>query len=118
MANITLYGASDDLLEANWTDGVTALNQCDEMTFKDHTDGYPYKCGWIITQPDCHPFAVYGHFDGTWSMSLGFIDADDEGADISEIPALFRRGRSCGYAVELVLTVATGTTIAGIGVEG
>lgn len=117
-AIITLYGASDDLLEARWTDGVTEIESANDERADEHTYSERERSGWVIRRPDAPPFAVLGHYgaDGRWSMSVAFAQddrsTDDLGHDIGEVPALFRWDPAlCSYAVTMVLPVPAGTTI-------
>lgn len=114
---ITLYGASDDLLEARWTAGVTEQESANDERADEHAYDDKERSGWVIRRPGEPPFAVLGHYgaDGRWSMSVAFAQddrrTDDEGHDIGDVSATFMRSAECDYAVAMVLTVPTGTTI-------
>lgn len=97
MTTITLYGASDDLLEARWDTGVTEQESANDERADEHTYNERERSGWVIRRPELPAFAVLGHYgaDGRWSMSVAFTnddpDADDEGHNIGEVAATFRR---------------------------
>jgi hypothetical protein len=112
---ITFYGASDDLLEARWGHGVTELPSANDERADEHDYSEKGRSGWVVRRPGEPPFAVLGHYDGRWSMSVAFTDeldpGEDEGHDIGDVSATFMRAPDCRYAVAMVVTVPEGTTI-------
>lgn len=102
MAKVTIYGASDDLIEVEGIDGADEFND---------TSGH-----WrgLLEAPNGEAAIVYVDYrpDGTWTVALGVFE---EGILLPAWPQSFEvNPANCEYSVTATIEVPDGTRISEI----
>ena len=98
MSELTIYGASDDLVEAEGIDGA------DEFGTSGNWTG-------VLEAPSGETALVYVDYrkSGTWTVALGQFEEDYA---LPAWPVAFAVDpKLCGYAVAARITVPDGTTL-------
>lgn len=99
MAKVTIYGASDDLIEI---DGIEGADEFNEVS--GHWRG-------VLEAPDGEAAIVYVDYrpEGTWTVALGQFE---EQLTLPAWPQSFEVDENlCEYSVKATIEVPDGTTI-------
>lgn len=99
MPTLTIYGASDDLIEVDGIEGADEFSKP--------------KGSWtgLIENPDGNKLAVFVDYrrTGTWTVAFGQYDED---STVPDWPLSFEVDEElCSYSMKATLEVPEGTTI-------
>lgn len=97
---ITIYGASDDLIEVEGCDGANEFNS--------HERGPVMWRGDLIAPGGLEAVRVHAVFDGCWSVAVGQVDED---VPLPEWPVAVRQHPSLPYSAAVVIDAPAGTRL-------
>lgn len=96
MAEIRIYGASDDLVEVEGCEGADEFN----------VYGEPWRADLVA--PGGEVMRVHVHYDGCWHVALGQAD---ESIPFPDWPVEFKQHRSLPYTVVATISAPDGTRL-------